>query len=232
MTLETGGQLIVVEGPDMFGKTTQIARLKNQLEAEGNRVETLHFPTSSTKASVEINRYLRGELGSPETCDVREISRLFFQDREEVAEDMFEKLRQGATLLVSRFWPSTLVYQSIHLPEDKRMAFWRWCRAQETSLPLPQHTLILSGDVDVAYQAALSRSVPDRLEGTGQLRDVHESSLDLQRLANKLYGQLAQMHDWPMVEATSNGAWRSPEAITQDLIACLVSAQDAQAVLG
>lgn len=57
--------LIVLEGLDGAGKTTQTELLKERLESRGLRYEYLHFPRFDAPVyGGLIARFLRGELGA------------------------------------------------------------------------------------------------------------------------------------------------------------------------
>jgi len=57
-------KLIVVEGGDGAGKSTQLDLLCKRLESAGRVVEHLHFPKHESRFGKVVDAYLRGELGS------------------------------------------------------------------------------------------------------------------------------------------------------------------------
>ena len=62
--------LIVLEGLDGAGKSTQIRRLRSYLREEGLDSEYLHFPRFDAPFFGElIARFLRGEFGSAKQVD-------------------------------------------------------------------------------------------------------------------------------------------------------------------
>ena len=62
------GTLIVLEGTDGSGKSTQFARLKERLSAQGAQFQCLKFPQYEEKSSALIRMYLAGEFGSRLLC--------------------------------------------------------------------------------------------------------------------------------------------------------------------
>lgn len=97
---------IVFEGIDGAGKTTQIQMLKEWLEANGFRVETLVEPTDS-----EVGRLIRRILERPDAQSEsvqRVLALLFAADRMEI----MNRLEDESKIIISdRSFISSLVYQ-------------------------------------------------------------------------------------------------------------------------
>ena len=116
------GRLIVFEGIDGAGKTTQIRRLQERLEAEGRRVECTAEPTDGT-----TGRMLRAALGGTETRTPCEMAALFTLDR--IYHNVCPKtgiralLEEGVDVLCDRYYYSSLAYQGSQTDADwvKRM---------------------------------------------------------------------------------------------------------------
>ena len=58
------GRLIVIDGLDGSGKTTQSERLYSELVAQGKSVRLISFPDYKSKSSTLVKMYLGGEFGS------------------------------------------------------------------------------------------------------------------------------------------------------------------------
>jgi hypothetical protein len=61
------GKLIVIEGTDGSGKSTQFKRLTERLQEEGKTFQKLVFPQYAEPSSALIRMYLGGEFGSKPT---------------------------------------------------------------------------------------------------------------------------------------------------------------------
>ena len=57
------GKLIVLDGTDGSGKSTQFKMLEERLRAEGINYTAIKFPVYDSPASVLVRRYLAGEYG-------------------------------------------------------------------------------------------------------------------------------------------------------------------------
>jgi dTMP kinase len=101
--------LIVLEGPEGAGKTTQLRMLCEWLEGRGTRVVSVREP-GGTALGDEIRKIL---LDHPSSDIVpRAESLLFMASRAQLVErEIAPALEQGATVLLDRFFLSTYAYQ-------------------------------------------------------------------------------------------------------------------------
>ncbi len=189
---EKGLMLIVLEGLDGAGKSTQIDRLRALLNERGRACRYLHFPRFDAPVYGElIARFLRGELGTVDRVDPYLVALLFAGDRADAAAQLREWLAAGDAVLLDRYVYSNVGYQCAKLPEGaSREALRRWILDLEFgyhAIPRPDLSLFL--DVPFAFTArklAEAREGDDRdyLKGG---RDIHEASLDLQRSVRQVY---------------------------------------------
>ena len=107
MTLRRGA-LIVFEGCDRVGKTTQVGRLLDTLLSAGHQVQLYKFPNRTTPVGRLIDGFLKGN----QKLDDRAVHLLFSANRWECVDDMLNKLRSGVTLLVDRYAYSGIAYSA------------------------------------------------------------------------------------------------------------------------
>lgn len=103
------GRLIVLDGPDGSGKSTQIELLRRRLEREGAAVEVVIDPGGTTVGE-EIRRILlhAKDLHLAPMCETL----LFLASRAQlVAEKIRPALAAGKVVLGDRYVSSTLAYQ-------------------------------------------------------------------------------------------------------------------------
>ncbi|XP_032617071.2 thymidylate kinase isoform X2 [Hylobates moloch] len=93
------GALIVLEGVDRAGKSTQSRKLVEALCAAGHRAELLRFPERST----EIGKLLSSYLQKKSDVEDHSVHLLFSANRWEQVPLIKEKLSQGVTLVVDRY---------------------------------------------------------------------------------------------------------------------------------
>jgi dTMP kinase len=102
------GKLIVMEGADSLGKTTQIEALYNYLISKGQKVIQTREP-GGTNLGSKIREIL---LNSKEKLSPKAQLLLFQADRSLHYENILKPyLDKGYTILCDRFYLSTLVYQ-------------------------------------------------------------------------------------------------------------------------
>ncbi len=107
MTHSTKGWLIVFEGIDGTGKSTQIEMLADKLRAEGYEVVATREPTNSV-----YGRKIRSLYMNRENVSKEEELQLFIDDRKEhVAALLAPSLAEGKIILCDRYYLSTAAYQ-------------------------------------------------------------------------------------------------------------------------
>ncbi|KAM5268855.1 thymidylate kinase isoform 2-T3 [Hipposideros larvatus] len=102
------GALIVLEGVDRAGKSTQSRKLVAALCAAGHRAEQLRFPERST----EIGKLLSSYLEKKSEVEDHSVHLLFSANRWEQVPLIKEKLSQGITLVVDRYAFSGVAFTS------------------------------------------------------------------------------------------------------------------------
>ncbi|CCG84153.1 protein of unknown function [Taphrina deformans PYCC 5710] len=140
------GRLIVIEGLDRSGKSTQCAHLLSALQQEGTSsssttAELYKFPDRTTAIGTMIDGYLR----STTTLDDRAIHLLFSANRWERADTILASLAAGRHVLCDRYLYSGIAY-SLTKPGLEP----GWCRAGDVGLPLPDAIFFLDVPEDVA----------------------------------------------------------------------------------
>ncbi|PNT74664.1 hypothetical protein BRADI_1g19950v3 [Brachypodium distachyon] len=127
------GALIVLEGLDRSGKTSQCARLLSFLQGKGCLAEAWRFPDRETSVGKMISAYLANES----QLDDRTIHLLFSANRWEKRNLMESKLLGGTTLVVDRYSYSGLAFSAAKGLEIE------WCKAPEVGLLAPDLVIYL-----------------------------------------------------------------------------------------
>lgn len=140
------GHLIVFEGLDRSGKSTQCARLVDHLIAQGQKVQYMRFPNRGTVVGQMINNYLVGSSNQEDHA----IHLLFSANRWEAAEGIKRHLQAGTTVVVDRYYYSGCVYSAAKQNPTMDLA---WCRHPEVGLPRPDLCLFL----DITAEDAAKR---------------------------------------------------------------------------
>ena len=190
-------KLLVVEGLDGAGKSTQIRLLKSFFSKRGHSCEYLHFPRTNTPYFGElIARFLRGEFGALNEVDPWLVAMLYAGDRKNASDLISGWLNKGKIVLLDRYTYSNIAYQCAKLDDTgDRKKLMKWILDLEFKhfgIPLPDLNIFL--DVPFSFtekKLSSSRSGQDRdyLNGT---KDIHEESLAFQKKVREIYIEVAE----------------------------------------
>jgi dTMP kinase len=108
------GRLIVIEGIDGSGKTTQVNNLKTRLEREGKSIRYQKFPRYENPSSQLVRMYLGGDFGSdPDAISPYTASAFFAVDRAAAfLQGLSQFYKSGGILLCDRYTTSNAVLQA------------------------------------------------------------------------------------------------------------------------
>ncbi|VBB74972.1 Putative thymidylate kinase [Podospora comata] len=138
-TKPTRGALIVLEGLDRSGKTTQVKLLEQRFVELGKSVKVMRFPDRTTPIGQMINSYLTSQT----TMSDHVIHLLFSANRWEAASLITSLLSHGTTVICDRYYYSGIVYSAAkHNP----LLPLSWARSPEVGLPRPDLVLFLDLD--------------------------------------------------------------------------------------
>lgn len=211
------GKLIVIEGIDGSGKSTQYAKLKLRLEAEGKAFRTLVFPRYDNESSALIRMYLGGELGS-DPGDVNAFAASTFYSVDRYASyktDWGDYYCNGGVLLSDRYTTSNAVHQGAKMPESQRADYFDWLDEFEfVKLELPRPDLVVYLDIDVETSL---RQMKARQEKTGTHGDIHETHADYLASCIGSGKQACEHFNWTKIECIRDGAMRSIDDIHSDI---------------
>ena len=197
------GKLIVVEGGDGAGKSTQLDLLVKHLESSGRLVEHLHFPKHESRFGKVVDAYLRGELGSKDALPPEFIALLYITDFYESKKYIEDALFAGKDIVLSRFFSSTLNYQ-VALEKHDKESLWNWIRIVTSRLPQPDLVLVL--DVPLVVSKKFMDN-DNRAEGYkhGAKKDQHETDLKFQQLVRDEYERNILRLGWKRIDCTKDG---------------------------
>ncbi|MBV9879354.1 MAG: dTMP kinase [Gemmatirosa sp.] len=161
------GRLVVFEGTEGVGKTTQLARLAGRLDAAGIPYDRFREP-GDTPLGDRVRALLLDQTAV--AVAPRAEALLFMAARAQLAERIRAALADGRAVLLDRFFLSTYAYQIAGrgLPSGPVRAANRLAVGEL----VPDLTLLLSCDLEVASARARSRGDLDRMERED--RDFHE----------------------------------------------------------
>lgn len=215
------GTLIVCEGTDGSGKSTQFSLLCRRLEQMQTPFRRLVFPQYSQPSSALIRMYLGGEFGPhPSDVNAYAASSFYAVDRYASWKQVWgEDYRSGGLILSDRYTSSNAVHQACKLPEDQWEDFFRWLDDFEhNKLGLPRPDLVLYLDMPTEWAVSLLRS---REASSHTKGDIHEVDTAYLALCRRTARKAAACLGWTTVSCVENGALRTPEDIHAELWAAV-----------
>ena len=190
------GALVVVEGLDRSGKSSQCSQLVTSLRSLNIPVRYVRFPDRTTAVGSMINQYLTGTS----QLDDHSIHLLFSANRWEAAGGIRTDINHGITVIVDRYSYSGAVYSAAKQNASLSLD-WAW--QPEVGLPRPDLCLFLG----ITGEEAARRG------GFGAER--YETS-SMQSRVRHLFETLLAMPQNEDICVIDAG--RSMEAVAQDIL--------------
>ena len=190
--------LVVIEGLDGAGKSTQVQMMKKYLEGVCSRLEYIHFPRYDAPVyGGLIGKFLRGGFGEIDKVHPQLVALLFAEDRHGAAPGMKKVLAEGGTVLLDRYVYSNIAYQCAKMPDAESAEELReWILNTEYGqFDLPRPDLNIFLDVPIGFveeSLARQRYGNDRgyLHGA---QDIHEADIEFQKKVRAMYLRQASL---------------------------------------
>ena len=176
------GKIIVIEGIDKAGKTTQSRLLMDALRSRGIVSDCLDFPDYSTPIGTEIKAFLDGKREYPDHAKLMLLS----ANRWEKRKDIRDMLESGTIVIMNRYYHSNLAYGiSKNIELD-------WLQNLDKGMPIEDLCIVL----DVSKGVSKSRS--------NNVFDLFESDDLLLERVQRNYRKLARRFKWRIVNANGS----------------------------
>ena len=184
--------LIVIEGLDGSGKSTQVKKLRRYLGEKTRRLEYIHFPRYDAPVYGDlISRFLRGEFGSNEQVHPQLVALLFAEDRHGAAPQMKSILDAGGIVLLDRYVYSNIAYQCAKLDSEAEQGRLKdWIIETEYGafgLPVPDLNIFLDVPVGFVEQKLSSSRNGSGREYLAGGSDIHEADIEFQKKVRGIY---------------------------------------------
>ena len=195
MKSESPGSLIIFEGIDGTGKSTQVQLLAKALEDRGEVVVTSREPTDGP-----FGQKLRASMCEGRLTPEEELA-LFYSDRRDHVEHLIlPALAAGQVVILDRYYFSTMAYQGARGFDPQKIR-----QENENFAPVPDHVFLLELPVEKALQRIGAR------DGSGNTFEQEENL----RTCDTIFKALTD----PFVHRID--ADQPPEAMHSDILASL-----------
>lgn len=187
--------LIVIEGLDGAGKSTQVKRLKEYIISKELELKYIHFPRYNASMYGElIGKFLRGDFGAIDQVHPQLVALLFAEDRADASTQMKEWLAEGGCVLLDRYVYSNIAYQCSKLKckeEAQELKNWIFNTEYNTfGIPKPDLNIFLDVPINfVDKKLKESRNEDSEREYLNGKGDIHEADIEFQIGVRELYLQ-------------------------------------------
>ena len=213
------GKLIIIEGTDGSGKSTQFRLLAQKLTDTGVDFKHIVFPRYQEDSSALIRMYLGGQFGSkPDDVNAYAATTFFAVDRfASYKTDWKDWYQNGGVVLSDRYTTSNAVHQASKLGDGEREAFLDWLYDFEyVKIGLPKPDLVLYLDVPTAFTEQLMRH---REAATNTSADIHEKDMAYLATCRNTGRKAAKFYGWTVINCVQDGQMRSIDDIHQEIYA-------------
>ena len=189
----TNGKIIVLEGIDKSGKTTQSKLLVDYVSSMTSlKAMQMNFPNYSTFSGIEIHRHLKGQtLYNPHALHV-----LFTLNRYEEKPVIERLLDEGMIIVMNRYYQSNIIYG---LADG--ITRHEWLESLDGEMPQANLIIIL----DISVEESMSRNLNP---------DVNEQDKNYLRKVRSYFIKYADAYGWKVVDANN----KSKEDIHSEVI--------------
>ena len=211
------GKLIVIEGTDGSGKSTQFRLLTEAVEGLGYEFRKLVFPQYSEDSSALIRMYLGGQFGnSPADVNAYAASAFYAVARYASYRKVWGKwYEEGGLVLSDRYTTSNAVHQASKEPPERRGEFLKWLYEFEyDKLGLPRPDLVIYLDVPTDFTEKMMRG---REAETNTSADIHEKDMEYLATCRRTGRAAAAFYNWTVINCVKDGVMRSIEDIHEEI---------------
>ena len=209
------GKLIVIEGTDGSGKSTQFKQLVQRLEAENKPFRRLVFPRYSEESSALIRMYLGGQFGTtPSDVNAYAASTFYAVDRYASFKKHWQKEYDSDKIIVAnRYTTSNASHQMTKLTESEWDNYLDWLFSfeyKQMEIPEPDCVIFLDMPVEISQKLLMKR-----YEGDIAKKDVHERDVEYLKACHKAAEYASKKLNWNVILCGENGEPFSFEYISE-----------------
>jgi dTMP kinase len=184
------GKIIVIEGTDKAGKTTQSRLLLEALKLSGKVCVIIDFPDYTTPIGMEIRAFLDGRREYPSEAK----HMLFSANRWEKKKEIESMVENGTLVIMNRYWQSNLAYGTANGMDAN------WLLRLDKGLPKEDLVIALLTNPAISSKRA-------------ETQDIFEADSNLAAKAYKNYLKFAKQFKWKVVDGS-----KSKEQVHQEIM--------------
>ena len=196
------GKLIIIEGLDGSGKSTQTVLLEDYLTGRKISFKKIKLPDYESKSSTLVNMYLGGEFGNDANAVNPYAAGAFY------AVDRFASFKlkwkndydSGTLILADRYATSNSIYQMEKLDRDEWDSYLSWSEDFEyNKIGIPKPDLVIYLDMPIEISQKL---MSKRYDGNEEKKDVHEANVEFLKKCRSSALYAADRQGWKVVSCS------------------------------
>ena len=217
------GKLIVIEGLDGSGKSTQEKILEGRLKNDKVDFSYIKLPNYDDEACILVKQYLAGRFGSrPGDVNAYAASSFYAVDRY-VSYNCYWKqdYLSGKVILADRYTTSNAYHQLTKTDKSEWDSYLAWLEDFEyvkLGIPRPDKVIYLDMPVEVSQKL-----MTGRYSGDESKKDIHEKDTDYLSQCRVAADYACKKLGWERIECAADGEPLSPEEIAEKVYAAVSS---------
>lgn len=193
-------KLIVIEGLDGGGKTTQLELLKSQY----HNCRFITFPNYDSPSGEIVANYLNGKYSEDDgSVSAYTASCFYAVDRYTSYKTDWERdYKAGTPIISARYVSSNAIYQMTKLPKNSWKEYMDWLfdiEYNKFGLPKPNGTIFLDMPVEVSQRLLIKR-----YEGDKSKMDLHESNFGFMNSCREAAFYVAEKENWRIISCAEH----------------------------
>ena len=211
------GKLIVIEGLDGSGKSTQIERLIDRLNEKNITFKQIKLPDYESDSSAVVKMYLNGEFGkNPDDVNAYAASAFYTVDRFANYKTKWkEDYDNGVLILADRYTASNAYHQATKLPEEEWDSFFEWLsdfEYKKIGVTEPDAVIYLDMPVEISQ-----KMMTGRYNGDENKKDIHEKNISYLNKCRVAAKHASAKLGWYLIDCSDGENPRSIESISSEI---------------
>ncbi len=211
------GKLIVIEGLDGSGKSTQINVLIEKLIKKNIDFKQIKLPDYEDASSILVRKYLMGDFGkNPEDVNAYAASSFYAVDRFANYKSKWKNDYDKGTLIIAdRYTTSNAYHQATKLPESQWNDYFNWLQDFEynkLTIPKPDAVIYLDMPIEISQKMMSSRYCGDENK-----KDIHEANVTYLHNCRYAAQKAAEAMGWYVINCADDNRPRSIEVINMEI---------------
>lgn len=214
------GKVIVLEGLDGCGKSTQLDLALGFLKEKGVTCRSVSFPNYEALSGRLVQQYLTGEIPADGRNGAYAASAIYAADRYiSYMTDWKGFYESGGVILAGRYTTSNAIYQLTKLPSEEHEYFLNWlCDFEYGKLGLPEPDIVIYLDMPVEVSQLL---LNERYRGDETKKDIHESNPEFLQACRRNALYAADQCGWIVLNCADGAYPLSIEEVYSSICECL-----------